>query len=376
MAPKKTYPLALILFLSLFLFNCDGGTTEPNGNNGNNSTPEVEEGRQKGAYNTEKNLLDPQRIEFFTYYNRQRLFPFNAKAIAKQKIQTINVQQFTVNENDSLKEDSPVEGLIASKTFQFSFDDQGRVTGFDRRAYILGDPADSTFLDYTYGEDGQPNALIVDGATGTSQGTYTYTEEGDKRVRTRYADPEGISVSYQQDGENNRTYETHFDKNGEGTVIVYGQKGSFPEGTREIVQEEILERTSAYVDYTSAPNLKEVMLIEIDENKPVQAIEFKELGFIRGIFTYNYNEDGTLHRIDFQGVDQGDLRTETRYHYDDFGDLVKVVFNEDNAAANNLTVVQSFQYDEDGRLTRRIRSKKVGVGSTKLDRIDVFGYGE
>ena len=379
MALRNHFLFTLSLFVVLFLSACEGGTETDHSNNGNDTLPPVEEGRPEGTYDVSRNLLDPQNVEFFQFYNRQRAYPFNSNVVKNRGIRSMAISQYTANENDSLKADTPAEGLIASKTFDFTFNAEGKVLTFDSRAYILGDPADSTFLSYQYGDDGQPQVLNITSATGKTAGVYTYDQmvdtedELDKVQLGHYQDPEGISVRYLYDPAGNRRYETHYDKNGEGTVIVYGNDQRFEGSVGMELQEQILERTSTFVDYGSAPNLKEVMLIEVLENKPQRIIEFQELGEIKGTFTYNYNEDGSLHRIDYAD-DGGGTKTETRFHYNEFGDVSKVVFNEDNPDAGNLTSIQEFEYDKEGRLIRRIRSKKVGVGSVSLDRIDVVTY--
>lgn len=373
MHPRNSFLTAVSLFfLSLFLVSCEPAATNDNSVIVENDKPPVVEGREKGPYSPIRNLIDPQRAEFFTYFNRQRPFPFNNSAVANMGISRMTIREYTANENDDLKADSPEEGLIAAKIFDFGFTEKGDMASFNRVASIMGDPVDSTSLIWVYGQNGEPQFINITSATGNTAAVFTYQEEEGVRKLSHYQDPAGISVRYISDPGNERIYETHYDANGGGTVRVYGPKGSFPESTALLVQEEILERASPFVDYGSAASLKEVMLIEGSQDKPLSVMEFADLETIRGTFSYVYNEEGELRRIDFVGKDG--VKTESRYHYNDFGDLAKITFNEDNPDAGNLTIVQDFQYDEDGRLTRRIRFKKVGIGSLALDRVDIVSY--
>lgn len=370
---RISYLTTLVLFFfSVLLFSCEPADNSGNTNNNGPDTIPVVDGREKGDYSSFRSLIDPQKAEFFSFYNRQRPFPFNNQAIASMGITRMIVRQYTVNENDSLKEDSPEEGLIAAKTYDFGFNDEGAMASFNRVASILGDPVDSTSLVWVYGENGQPDFINISSATGKTAAVFSYEEDEGVRKISHYQDPEGTSVRYLSDPGNERDYETYYDASGGGTVMVYGPQGSFPLETGKILQEEILERTSPFVDYGAASSLKEVLLIERDGRKPTKIIEFADLGSVRGTFTYSYPEEGVLGKIEFVG--ENGVKTETRFSYNDFGDLAKITFNEDNPDAGNLTVVQEFQYDKDGRWTRRIRSKKVGIGSLALDRVDIVTY--
>lgn len=374
MARRYPYPTTVVFFLlTIFLFSCEGGsgTTDPIDNGGGDSIPVVE-GRPKGDYQPHKNMIDPQRVEFFSLFTRQAEFPFNNEALVAMGISRMVIRQYTANENDLLEENSTEEELIAAKVFDFGFNQTGGMASYKRVASILGDPADSTSLSWVYGEDRKPDFVNIVSATGKTAGIYSYTEIEGKRKVNQYQDPEGISIVFQEDETTGRNYETHYDASGGGFVTVYGPEGSFSDQEVQILHEEILERASPFVDYGSAGSLKKVLLIEGEKDHPLKMMELAELGSREGTSTYLYTDKGILRRIDFKG--ESGLKTETRFTYNEFGDLMKISFNEDNPDAGNLTVVQKFQYDEKGRFIRRIRTKKVGLGSLDLDRIDIVSY--
>lgn len=359
-----------ILATALFCFSCEPAA--PSGEQPQTPPeipPEIPT-REKGNYTPNRNLVAPLQTEYFDFYNRNRPFPFSREALAQMEITNMVMTQYTIGDNEILLESDGESGLIPARRVESAFNNNGAPLSMAYQSMIVGKVADSARLNFSYRADGKVEGINIETPDGNTTATYSF--ESDRLVR--FENPGGLSVSYQQDTENGFDYETHYDKDGGGTVMVQGPVGSFTDEVCLELQEEILTRASSFVDYTHAPSLKEILFTEEEEGHPTRRVEMAALGEIKGSFAFTYRDEEVLGLIQYNDFSKGGLNTETRFTYNEYGDLTKVTFNENNPDANNLTLVQKFEYDDRGRLVKRIRSKKVGIGSLSLDRIDFINY--
>jgi|GEM_PF-4481949 len=367
----RTPNLAIaILAAALFCLSCEPAAPSGESPKTPQEDPPVTSPREKGNYAPNRNLVMPLRTEYFDFYNRNRSFPFNGEALAQMEITSMVMTQYTVGDNEVLLESDDENGLIPARSVESVFNDQGEPLSMTYQSMVVGEVADSARLSFRYRENGKIKSIDIETPDGNSTASYTF--DLDRLVH--FENPDGISINHQQDLENGFDYETHYDKDGGGTVLVQGPVGSFTDEVCLELQEEILTRASSFVDYTHAPSLKEILFTEDKEGHPIRRVEMAALGEIKGTFDFSYREKGVLGMIKYDDSPLGGLKTETRFTYNEFGDLTKVTFNENNPDANNLTLVQKFEYDDRGRVVKRIRSKKVGIGSLRLERIDFISY--
>lgn len=365
---NKTLWLPLALALMLFAACTDTGGTTPDPQPDTDPQP-TPSGRTEANYSPDNNLIDPFAEEFFDFYTRQVDFPFNEQAVQAMGIREMTVRQYTDIDNDSLSASSTEAGLELSKRFDFSFDAEGRLSAFKRLAFIVGDPADSAALSFSYFPSGLLESIDVNSPNGDVKVTATYNLD---RISS-YKDPGGFSTSYGYDDPQELRYETRANKAGSAMVRVFGASGHFTDDRAIDLQIEILQRISDFVDYDIASNLKNVIFIEEEEGKPQFELEMGGLESIRGRVRYEYKE-GVIHQRKYREEGENAEVEEKRYHYNEFGDLVKVVFNEQDPGIDGVTAIHEFEYDATGRWTKRIHSKKVGVGSTQIDRVDFVSY--
>lgn len=362
------------LLLLLVLAACDPGTGTSTGtDSGPKTDTEVETGaagREKTPYSADKNLVDPLAEEFFDFYTRQKPFPFNPKAVVAMDIREIHVRQYSDVDNDRLDRGLAEQDLEISRRFDFDFDEQGRIIRFRRLAFIVGEPADSAELTFSYLPSGLLAAIDIQTPDGDARATATYQQD----QLSRFTDPLGFSTIYMYDKDDDLRYETRYNKAGATVVTIFGPEGAFPDDVALELQAQVFERSSEFVDYGPVRALLDVNAVEEEGGQAVRELDMGVSGSIVGRVRYEYGDAGEIKLRRFREEGENPEVEEKRYHYNPQGDLVKVVFNEQEPGIDGVTAIHEFDYDEQGRLVRRIHSKKVGLGSTEIDRIDFFSY--